>query len=339
MEMEVKPKPKRKVVRKKKSDEPDLSSLPNNAGPVQMDSIAKPISAESVHADMIHDSGPSLMPLDDDGQREMMRDIKPREKHRDADFLVPEKFGFDLKGEKKRKVKTSRGPLRVITYVLIILIILMIGALYYLNSYSSKMAEQQSNDTTVADQSGASQTREYTVSYANVPAEFKPAINSILQNKFGNNLGLTDNAVTLPAVTVDTLFVKDSASQENTDILNELTANGIKAQIQQNNDITTSAVLYMTNTLASADISGLVAGVYNATGVSGLAKKNCDVLLKYHATSCQALNATSSQKGSTVNYKEPRVLFNLKRTSEFNGMAFSPAGAGQVEDVRVTLGK
>ncbi len=335
-EMEVKPKPKtatrKKVVRKKKT-EPDLSSLPNNAGPVQMDSVARPISAHE-----LHDNGPVLIPLDDDGQREIMRDIKPREVKRDADFLVPEKFGFDLKGDKKRRVKSSRGPLKLITYTLVVLILLMLGALYFLNSYSSKMADQGSENTVVTDNQD-NKTAGYTFAYANVSNEFKTPLNSILQNKFGNDLGLTDNTATLPAVTVDTLFVKDSAAQENTDILNELMANGIKAQIQQNNDITTSAVLYLTSTLANPDLTGMVAGVYNATGTTGLAKKNCDVLLRYHVTSCQPLNSTGTQKGTTINYKSVKVLFNLKRTPEFNNAAFSQAGTGQVEDIKVTLGK
>ena len=48
-ELETKTKPKKKVVRKKKADledQVDLSVLPNNGGPVQMDSVIDPIAAE-----------------------------------------------------------------------------------------------------------------------------------------------------------------------------------------------------------------------------------------------------------------------------------------------------
>jgi hypothetical protein len=329
-----KPKPKRKVVRKVKKAEPDLSSLPNNAGPVGMDSVARPVAASHLH----NKHTQPVTPVEVD-QHEVMRDIKPREHHRDATFLVPEKFGFDLKTEHKARRAARTRFVKIMAYGLTILILLLVGALFYLNSYSSKIADQDTDIVTDTTDTTDVAPVAYSVNFANVPADLKPVLTDLLQKKFGTEPGFADYTNALPEVKVDTLFVKDSADQKNTDLITELATYGIKPEVQQVDTLQAGSVLYLTTLLAKPDLSGMTSAVYNATGVSGLAKTNCDILLGYKATACQALNATSSQTGTTVAYKNVKALFNLKRSTQYQAAKFSAAPLEQVEDIRLTVGK
>lgn len=334
-------KPKRKTVRKvKKTEGPDLSSLPNNAAPVQMDSVA-PIAADVLHTKQ-HKQPVQEVEAE---QYEAMRDIKPREHHHHksdpADFLVPEKFNFDFNKNQKRTPRSKQHWVHKLAYVLIALIILLIGALYYLNSYSTKMLDSENvtteDNTNTTPTDTATQT--YTLSFAGVPADLKPILTNALNSKFGSSWGYGSYAGQIPTAKVDTLFVKESGKQETTNLLAALSDLGIKPEIQQVPDLQSSAVLFLTPTLAKPDLTGMVASVANATGQSGLAKKYCTTLLSYKVTSCQAINATSSQNGNTIAFKSLKALFTLKRTTEFANARYTQADSKQVEDIKLVLGK
>ncbi len=324
-------KPRRKTAGKKKTDEPDLSVLPGGAdeGGYDIDSVAKPVSADSLHG--------RAGSVDDEEHHDKMRDIKPREFHRDATFLVPEKFGFDLKSGMPRHQKRSAwGKL---AYILIILIVIFLVGLYALNRYSSKLVNNTSENVAVSNNTGATQQSQgYTLGLASVPDAFKAPLQSLLAAQYPNNFTVTDSSAQLTQATADTLFIKSDGVSQNNDLLAFLATNGIKAQLQQVNNLPQDAVLYLSPTVASPDLSTLTATVYNATNTSGLAKKNCDILTKYKVTSCNALNATQPQTGTTVSYKELKALFILKRTPEFQGATFNPAASTQIEDIRVTIG-
>ena len=340
------PKPKRKVVRKPKKDAgPDLSSLPNNATPVQMDSVA----ALPVSADDLHNKQPTTVVTAT--QHEAMRDIKPREHRRahpkaEADFLVPEKFNFDFNKNQKRSVG-KKGISNKVVYTLAVLLLLLIGGLYYLTSYSTKMLGQSDNvavNTPAQPGNGTPEAQapvpaSYSLSFSNVPTELKPLLTNALRDKFGASWGYTDYASTSLQPKVDTLFVKTSDQTENASLLTALNDLGIKPEIQQMADLSSSAVLYLMPTLDKPDLTGLTSTVANASGVSGLAKKYCGFLLADKVTACQAINATSTQTGTTVSYKEPKVFFTLKRTTDFAKAVFTPADSKQVEDIKVTIGK
>jgi hypothetical protein len=344
-ESEAKPKPKKKVVRKvKKTDGPDLSSLPNNAGPVQMDSVAKSVSADALHNHHQAKDVPDQMVVSE--KHEAMRDIKLRDRQSDATFLIPEKFGFDLRPDKKQQNKAKKGIfLKRLSYALIILILLLLGALFLLTKYSSKLLTTKTDnvatnvDSTQTGQSSAPASAAYTLAYSNVSADLKPTLTSLLQAKFGNGYGYTDYKGILPEAKVDTLFVKQSADKNNTDLINALATYGIKPEIQQVDGLQSAAVLLMVPLVPSPDLSPATATVYNASGVSGLAKKNCTILTGYKVTSCNPLNATGTQTGTTVTYKNVKTLFVLKRTPEYKNAVFSAADAKQIEDIRLTLGK
>lgn len=346
-EGEVKPKPRKKTVRKtKKTDGPDLSSLPNTATPVHMDSIAKPISADDLHnqkADAV-----VFVPEEVEAvKHEAMRDIKPREtpafqKQSDATFLVPEKFGFNLKTEKLNQDANKSKFIRTMAVFIIVVILLLLGGLFYMSSYSSKIMNSTNSNVAVSGDHNLPANASpagYTLAYSNVPADLSPILTSLLQAKFGKDYGYSNYTVGLPAVNADTLFVKKSDDARNVDLLNELANYGIKPEIQQLDSLQTSAVLALTSTVAKPDLTGLTSAVYNATGVSGLAKKYCGILTSYKVTSCNPLNAITTQTGSTVKYKTVKALFTLKRTADFKNDVFSPADSKQVEDIAVTLGK
>jgi hypothetical protein len=343
-ESEDKPKPKKKVVRKvKKTDGPDLSSLPNNAGPVQMDSVAKSVSADALHNHHTAKDVPDQMVVSE--KHEAMRDIKLRDRQSDATFLIPEKFGFDLRPDKKEHNKAKKGIfLKRLSYALIILILLLLGALFLLTKYSSKLLTNKTDnvatntDSTPADKGATPASAAYSLAYSNISAELKPTLTSLLQAKFAN-YGYTDYKGILPEAKVDTLFVKQSADKNNTDLINALAAYGIKPEIQQVDGLQSAAVLFMVPLVSSPDLSPATATVYNASGVSGLAKKNCTILTGYKVTSCNPLNATGTQTGTTVTYKNVKTLFVLKRTPEYKNAVFSAADSKQIEDIRLTLGK
>ncbi|MBU6447708.1 LytR C-terminal domain-containing protein [Patescibacteria group bacterium] len=324
-------KPKRKTTRKKKEGEPDLSVLPGGADETGhgIDSVAKPVSADSLH-------GRSPI-FDEEEQHDKMRDIKPREFHRDATFLVPEKFGFDLKnGVPGRKKRSGWSKL---AYVLIVLIIIFLAGLYALNKYSGKLTQNTSENVAMPGGSGSQQTQGYTLGLSSVPDALKAPLQSLLSAQYTSNFNVVDSAAQLPQVTADTLFIKSEGVTQNNDLLAFLATNGIKAQLQQVDNLPQDAVLYLTPTVASPDLSTLTAAVYNATSTTGLAKKNCDILTKYKVTSCNALNATQPQTGTTVSYKQLKALFILKRTPEYQNATFNPAPSSQVEDISITIGK
>ncbi|MDB4939805.1 MAG: hypothetical protein JWO40_230 [Candidatus Doudnabacteria bacterium] len=397
-ELEAKPKSKKKVVRKvKKSEGPDLSSLPNNAGPVQMDSVAKVVSADSLHnstsmpavvseqmvvpeyklgdfSSKTEDKAGSKM----EPKAETKPEIKPEpkkeafavassktaepakfdpimpakksESKNDATFLIPEKFGFDLKSGNRRTDGEVHGKSnRKLAYFLIVLIILLIAGLLFLNKYSSKLlkTDNVSTDVVTTDNSGEQPANSgtpapgaFTVGFANVPSDLQPTLTDLLQKKFGSDISYsTYSGPALPAIKADTLFVKSSVGTNNTAVMNALADLGIKAEIQQMDNLSNGAVLALTPTIVGPDLSSMTAAVYNASGVSGLAKKYCATLTAYKVTSCNALNATSNQTGTTVNYKNPKALFILKRTADYQKVTFAPADSKQVEDIRVTIGK
>ncbi|GAC1574613.1 MAG: hypothetical protein NVS3B9_6510 [Candidatus Doudnabacteria bacterium] len=343
--LEDKPKPRKKIVRKvKKGAGPDLSSLPNTATPVHMDSIAKPISAHDLHNQKPEVAFMPDVPeetLKQEAAKEFKRPETKASRQSDATFLVPEKFGFNFKSERASQ-KDKKGKLiRNLSVAVLLFLLILLGGLYYMNSYSSKLLGDNSSNMLdpAPAQSQSVPSTSYKLALSKVSPDLAPSLVNLLQSKFGNDYGYTAYQGTLPAVTTDTLFVKKSEDPLNTTLLNELGTYGIKPEIRQIPDLQTNAVLALTPTLSKVDLTGLTSSVYNASGTGGLAKKYCATLLSYKVTSCNPLNATTLQNGSTLKYKSVRALFMLKRTLNFQGMSFTPAISTQVEDIAVTLGK
>lgn len=325
-------KPKRKAAPRKKklTGGPDLSALPNAAAAADIDAVAKPVSADDLHH---HHIAP--MPED----QEIMRDIKPREFHRDAAFLVPEKFGFDLKPEKpthKRESKFVKKVSTVLAAVIVLLFLVLIG----LTVYSNRMVKNQQSNVATTDNSQSQPTSDnFTIGLANIPANIKAPLSNIIKSNLKDGFTLSDNTAQLPDAKTDMLFVKQAGMPQTNQLMDLLAQNGIKPEITQVNDLPTDVVLFMTPIVSNPDLSGLTAAVYNGTSVTGLAKQQCDVLLKYKVTSCNALNATAKQKVTTINFKSYKAFFVLSRTQEFQAAQYSEADKTQVEDIRVTLGK
>jgi hypothetical protein len=366
-------KPKRKPVARKKK----IVATDEIVPPRQIDSVEQPEETlsideevatepeeeieparEPVHARSIHQHGDHRSLAADHfrprrggeskaepvEEPEVVTDIRSRANHKphsDAAFLAPEKFGFDLR-EKHMKRKTQTKWLKGFFYFLGTLIILTAVALFLLSAYSAKLL----NTDTVVETETSEQTAEPTApasgKYAivNAEKELSDKLSGLITKKFGTELTFDASALpTVPQVSADTMFYRSQAQEQANKLqiyLNEL---GIKPQLQINDQMNEDVALYLVNILPKPDLTGLTSTVYNATGVTGLAKKNCDLLQTWSVTSCSPLNAPNEQTGSTITYKTDKAYFNLKRTNEFKGAKFSQADTAQVEDIKITLGK
>ncbi len=273
-----------------------------------------------------------------------IEDIEPRPvAKKDADFLAPAGFSFDLKKPAKHehgaRRKWANSTVRLLGSVLIVLFLV----LFALTFYASKFASKENGNITLDKQAQIVAPQQssgnFKLGVANAPTDVKTVLVNLLNQNLKQASVDQNTSGTFPVVTDDTLFVKNSAQSQSQAVVAYLNSIGIRAKVQNQDTIPDDMVLYLVSTLKSPDISGQTATVSNATGITGLAKKYCDMLRGWHAVSCQAMNATAAQTGNTVSYKSPSALFNLKRTTQFANAKFSQAASGQVEDIKVVLGK
>jgi len=334
-----------------------------------------PLSAASLHkqpmvaptaampaASPMPSSSLNLSKMSPSKDGEILRDIKPRENPKDAAFLAPEKFGFDLK-KNSVGAKASKGKwINILIYSLSTLIILLTILLFFLTFYSGKIVKDSSTDlsgqqpaatstsSTSGTQPAAGSTAatttpaagSYTFTITNLATDLQTALVALVQGQFkDSSVAVSNNNsnLSLPAVTVDTIFVKAANQPQTVALMSLLSKYGIKPQIQTKLDLPADASLDFVTILPKPDLSGLTSTVYNATGTSGLAKKFCATLTAYKVSNCQPLNATATQTGTTISYKNVSALFTLRRTNEFAAAKYSQADKTQIEDIKVTLGK
>ena len=263
--------------------------------------------------------------------------------NKDAQFLVPDTMGFDLKAKqqaRKSKTRWFKGFL----YFTGTLIILSAVSLFLLSMYSTQFlnAPEETIPTATEETETPAVTEEQSsVRYAIMNAQdtVKSKLSGLISSKFGDGLSLDPSTTpTLSQVTVDTLFYATEAKDQAGLLEKFLAEQGIVPKLQINDEMGVDIALYMVTTIAQPDLSGNTAVVYNATSTTGLAKKNCDLLTKYKVESCQAMNATTPETGTTVLYKDNKAYFTLIRTTEFKGAKFEVAPTTQTEDIRVTIG-
>ncbi len=309
-----------------------------------------PLSAASLHKQpMAAPMAPMAAVPAKVNDAEIIRDIKPRENPKDAAFLAPDKYGFDLK---KNSGSAGRGKwVNILIYSLSTLIILLTILLFALTFYSGKMVKNSDSDlsgqdnteqTTTTDNSTGQVATGYSFTITNLPADLQDALIGLVKTEFKDS-SITvsnDNAnLKLPEVKADTIFVKQANQPQTKTLMDMLAKYGIKPEIQQKEDLPVAASLFFVTTLAKPDLSGLTSTVYNATGTGGLAKQYCATLTSFKVSNCQALNATANQTGTTIVYKNVKAFFTLKRTSNFATAKFSAAPITQIEDIKVTVGK
>jgi hypothetical protein len=282
-------------------------------------------------------------------------DIKPKSANNDASFLAPEKFTFDLKKQKpfaKNPRRAHSKWVKTLVYFLSGIIVLMAAALLILTFYSAKILnlsqpqtgniampaqDNTAQTSSSATNSGTAQASKLAIGLVNISEPAKSLIANALQSVYTIDSAQTASAV--PAATTDTLYLKSSAQAKSQDILAALAQLGLKPQIQNKEDVADDAILYLVSTLQNPNFSGLTASVYNATGIAGTAKKYCDILNTFKITACSALNSPSRQTGLSVATKSSAVIVNLSRTSQFQSAQFVAPAQGQIEDIRVTVGK
>jgi hypothetical protein len=373
---EVETKPKRKAVRRKKvvstdeivpprpidaveqSEEPEVmeEAVVIEAEEVIVEEdIAEEKTPEPVHARNLHRHGEHAAavaathfhPRRDGMSKaqpveevEKISDIRPRihKPQTDAAFLAPEKFGFDLR-EKHMKRKSQTKWLKGFFYFLGTLIILTAVALFLLSAYSTRLLDTQTENPTTTEEQNPTAPISGQYAIVNAEKELSDKLSGLISNKFGTELTFDSSALpTLPQAEADTLFYRSQAQEQANSLQAYLNELGIKPQLQINDQMNSDIALYLVNILSQPDLSSQTTTVYNATETTGLAKKNCDLLTSWKAASCQPLNATTAQNGTTISYKSDKAYFNLKRTNEFKGAKFGEADSAQVQDIVVTLG-
>lgn len=272
---------------------------------------------------------------------------------KDAAFLAPSSNTFGLKP--KIHIRTGKQPkfLRAFIWSLSIIIILAAvglfaiaanpsrpifghgGFVFFGFKHNPKKASSLSSAKTPQASSGPAK-----LVVVNAPPQISPIISSIVTQTFGDKVAIDNpsNLVSLPAENSDTLFFKSSAQAQAQNLIAALAKYNIKPQIQNSENISDDMDLYLVSVLPGADLSATTASVYNATNVSGLAKKYCGYLAKYKVSSCNALNAPKPQSAITVFYKNQALLPVLVRLQELQKAVFRQADSSQVEDIKVVVG-
>src|SRR5258708_5598100 len=124
----------------------------------------------------------------------MMRDIKPREFHRDAAFLVPEKFGFDLRPEKTARSGQANWIKRI-SVALAVLIILLFAGLVGLTVYSNHLVKTGNQNIAAPDTSTQLASANFSIGLANVPANIKQPLTNIRSEEHTSELQSPDHLV------------------------------------------------------------------------------------------------------------------------------------------------
>ena len=282
---------------------------------------------------------------------------------KDAGFLAPAHDTFNLRRRDDDDEDYSEGSgwVKKVIYTLIVLIALAAVALVALTFYApeilNKIKGGVTNNTTqpvtqdpeqnTGNPGGQTDQEPATpavrvVNVVNASNEIQSFVRSSVGTQYGNTLRITfDNAVATPTqtnVTSDTLYFKDGLETDAVTIQNVLATAGIKVKVEENADLKSDFVLALAKTI-TPDLSNLTAAVYNATGVSGLARKYCTTLEGYRVVSCNALNATTSATGLVVSLKNSALAAQLQRTSDYANAKFTTAPSSQVQDIVVTIGK
>lgn len=270
--------------------------------------------------------------------------VKPVSSPADTSFLKSEDYNFGLK-EKKSGNWVTRAA--YILGTLIVLMLIALGVMTYLNHKNLNSTDQTpvvdntpTNTTpdTNTPQIPASTAAKYTIS--GPTGEYIQKVQSAIGNKVADLTFDSTTTNTLPTLTEDTILFKSAASDKANALLAQLTALGIKPKLQESADITSDIAVYLTPTTKNVDLSGLTAGAYNASGKTGLAKAYCDNLKAYKVNTCTALNYTGSAPTGLQFYsKNANLYFMLKRTAEFKDATFNAAQSGQVEDIKLVIGK
>lgn len=330
---------KKKSVRKSTtSPQEGVDSI--KAAPVIVAPIVEPTVPpveEVIQTEPVRAAVPSTM--DDISPKATQTKFSQREQP-DTNFLAADNYSFGLKDKQPRR---DNSWIKKTVYVLGTLILLMTIVLVGMTYYSSKQLDQteapanNTSEDVVNEIPTQNQTMKFGI--ANAQGDIKAVLSSLVKNKFPD-LEFNDSpAGTLPVVEADTLFIKPSAKSKAEEMLTFLANYGIKPQIQESETIQDDLVLYLVSELKNPDLSGQTAVVYNASGVTGAAKRTCDVLVGYKVSACSAVNSPSSGTGIVVQATEQSTFFILKRTAEFKNATFQAAAAEQVESIKVTLGK
>jgi len=239
-------------------------------------------------------------------KRSKIQDFSPVEEKGDASFLAPKEYSFGL----RQKPKGGAGFLRILVYVISVLIILIALVVIYItvfppkaanlpqtaNSSASAASGQQANQPAAANSSPNS----YKVSIVGAPSGLLSFLDSTLQSVNSVQYvpdqpfrsGFDDGIL---AAAADTIYFKSSAQQQVNNLLGVLNSVGINPKIQQDDSIPDDFVIFLTANPVGLDLSADTAVVYNASGVSGAAKKYCAILQTYKVTGCNPQNATSRQ--------------------------------------------
>lgn len=279
-----------------------------------------------------------------------LHDIKPKTASADASFLAPDKFSFDL----NHTAKKNHGPhrwLKFLAYFLSTVVVLMSISLVVLSYYSQKILDQSSRPTPAsvtaekqAKDYAASPTaflekRKFSIAVVNARPVTYDLITKNLTSQFKDQLTVENKPSALPAALRDMLYFKKEAQGQSSKILGFLGQFGLSPSIQENKDIQTDFLLYLTDNPQAVNLSGRTSAIYNASGKAGAAKKLCSAILSYKADSCTPLNATSAQQGTKVFYKDQKSLVAASRIKELQNASFAAAEKSQIEDLRIVTGK
>lgn len=340
-------KPKRKYIRKKKAVDEEVEAIRQIDGVEQLEPAAEkeeavmpepegevidpgPVDARSIHRQGI--SKPVHRPAFEH-HRAAPRTVHVPVQKPDADFLVPEKFGFDLK--EKRTAQNARSSwLKGFLYFLGTLIILTAVALFLLSAYSTNLFNSGSNEETPVTEIVPKNGTEYAL--LNIPTNLRVGIAASIKEKFGDDFYISSISPTVPQVNEDTIFYAPDAEAKATELQKYLAEEGLNTKLQSREELSIPVAVYLVTTV-TPDLTGLTAAVFNATNTTGLARTNCDTLKTWKAKDCQAGNAEENTTGTTVTYKDSKVMYMLARTAQYRNAKFEEA-ATQTEDIRIVVG-
>jgi hypothetical protein len=288
-----------------------------------------PVDARSIHR---HGHGAVHRPAFEHHSRPAHRTVSVPV-HKDANFLVPEKFGFDLKEKRAARNAQSRW-LKGFLYFLGTLIILTAVALFLVSAYSTNLFNPEPKETATETEVVPQKGTEYAL--VNIPTNLRVGIAANIKSKFGEDFFLSSAIPTLPQVTVDTIFYAPDAEAKATELQKYLSEAGLNLKMQASQDLSVPVAVYLLTTVAP-DLTGLTSKVLNATNTAGLARTNCDTLKTWKVKDCQAGNADENTTGTTVTYKNPKVMYMLGRTAQYREAKYVESTT-QTEDINIVVG-
>ena len=343
---ETEVKPKRKYIRKKKVADEEVEAIRQIDGVEQLEPAAEkeeavmpepegevidpgPVDARSLHRQGMNK--PVHRPAFEH-HRATPRTVHVPVQKPDADFLVPEKFGFDLKEKRARNAQTSW--LKGFLYLLGTLIILTAVALFLLSAYSTNLFNSGSNEETPVTEIAPKNGTEYAL--LNIPTNLRVGIAASIKEKFGDDFYISSISPTVPQVSEDIIFHTSDAEAKATELQKYLAEEGLNTKLQLQEELSIPVAVYLVTTV-TPDLTGLTSAVFNATNTTGLARTNCDTLKTWKVKDCQAGNAEENTTGTTVTYKDSKVMYMLARTAQYRNAKFEE-NTTQAEDIRIVVG-